>query len=62
MKPPDKPVTEGEAPKSDPQRSLAGPDHSLSFGQQLSSFTELKLGKRPGVLFPLGKSPLKADQ
>lgn len=38
---------------------LAGPGHNTDSGQQLSSFTELKLGKKSGQLFPNDSSPLK---
>lgn len=55
--------TVGRAPKSESPGSLAGSVNDLDFGQQLSSFTELKEGKRSGTLFSSGpNSPLKTDQ
>lgn len=46
-------------PQSKVQAGLLGPDKPADYGQQLSSFTELKQGKRSGNLFAVSESPLK---
>lgn len=40
---------------------LLGPDQTAEYGEQLSSFTELKQGKKSRTLFAVSESPLRAD-
>jgi hypothetical protein len=58
-----------QAERNDPSREpqagkglLGGFEHNVGFGQQLSSFTELRQGKKPKELFRIGHSPLKVDR
>ena len=54
---------ESNTPQTQPRRQagLLCPDVPSDYGQQLSSFTELKEGKKTGNLFTVSESPLKAQ-
>lgn len=57
------PPEQNTLPKEEtkPSRGLASPQVNLEHGKQLSSFTELKQGKKTGTLFAVVDSPLKSD-
>lgn len=55
------PERNGLAAESKTPAGLLGSGQMSDYGQQLSSFTEFKLGKKSGTLFAISGSPLKVD-